>query len=64
MAEVLEFKPYSLAETKDVLMQRAEYAFAPGVFDNGALAFKYVYIFSASGENVTLIVFILLIRFQ
>ena len=36
MAEVLEFKPYSLAETKDVLMQRAEYAFAPGVFDNGA----------------------------
>lgn len=36
MAEALEFKPYSLDETKDVLMQRMEYAFVPDVFDNDA----------------------------
>lgn len=36
LAETLEFKPYSPAETKDVLRQRMEYAFFPEVLDDGA----------------------------
>ena len=36
LAETLEFKPYSLFETKDVLRQRMEYAFFPGVLDDDA----------------------------
>ena len=36
MSEVLEFKPYNLEETRDVLKQRAEYAFVPDVFENDA----------------------------
>ncbi len=36
MSEVLEFKPYNLSETKDVLKQRVNYAFIPNVFDDNA----------------------------
>ncbi|MBW2976606.1 AAA family ATPase [Candidatus Woesearchaeota archaeon] len=36
MAEVLEFKPYNLEETGDVLKQRMEYAFVPDVWDDDA----------------------------
>ena len=31
--DLLQFKPYNLQETKEILKQRVEYAFAPGVFD-------------------------------
>ena len=36
LAETLEFKPYSLFETKDVLRQRMEYALFPGALDDDA----------------------------
>ena len=36
MSEILEFKPYNLAETKDVLKQRVDYAFVPDVLDKDA----------------------------
>ncbi len=36
MSETLEFKPYNLSETKDVLKQRMGYAFVPNVWDNDA----------------------------
>jgi|TARA_Y100000310_G_scaffold338453_1_gene428137 cell division control protein 6 len=36
MSETLEFKPYNLQETRDVLKQRMEYAFVPNVWDNEA----------------------------
>ncbi|MBI2107868.1 AAA family ATPase [Candidatus Woesearchaeota archaeon] len=36
-AEMLEFRPYSLAETRGILKQRMEYAFVPGVWDEEAL---------------------------
>ncbi|MFH0868230.1 MAG: AAA family ATPase [Candidatus Woesearchaeota archaeon] len=36
LPESLEFKPYNLAETRDVLKQRVGYAFAPDVFDDDA----------------------------
>ncbi len=39
LAETLEFKPYSLAETKDVLRQRMGYAFFPDVWDSQAFEF-------------------------
>ena len=35
--EAVEFKPYSLPETKEILKQRSEYAFVPGVFEKEAL---------------------------
>ena len=50
MAEALEFKPYNLAETKDVLMQRVEYAFVPDVFDNGA--FELIVKKTAEAEDI------------
>ena len=36
MSETLEFKPYNLAETKDVLKQRLGYAFVPNIWDDDA----------------------------
>jgi len=36
MSETLEFKPYNLKETKDVLKQRLGYAFVPNVWDDDA----------------------------
>ena len=36
MSEVLEFKPYNLAETRDVLKQRLGYAFVPDAWDKDA----------------------------
>ncbi|MBI3036682.1 AAA family ATPase [Candidatus Woesearchaeota archaeon] len=35
-AEVLEFKPYNLTETRGVLQQRMEFVFAPGVWEPDA----------------------------
>jgi len=36
IAETLHFKPYNDAETKDILKQRMQYAFVPGVFSDDA----------------------------
>jgi len=36
LPEMLEFKPYGLEETKDVLKQRVQYAFVPNVLENEA----------------------------
>ncbi len=36
LAEMLEFKPYNLEETKGILKQRMEYAFNSGVFSDDA----------------------------
>ena len=36
MAETLEFRPYDLAETRDILKQRKDYAFVPGVWHDDA----------------------------
>ncbi|MAH32963.1 hypothetical protein CL615_01080 [archaeon] len=36
MSEMLEFKPYNLAETRDILRQRSGYAFVPNVLDKDA----------------------------
>ena len=33
MSDSLEFKPYNLSETRDILKQRTEYAFVPNVWD-------------------------------
>jgi len=36
MSDSLEFKPYNLAETRDILKQRTEYAFVSGVWEKDA----------------------------
>jgi archaeal cell division control protein 6 len=36
MSESLEFRPYSLSETRDILRQRSNYAFAPNIWDEDA----------------------------
>ena len=36
LPETLEFKPYNLEETRDVLKHRLQYAFAPNVWENNA----------------------------
>jgi len=36
LPETLEFKPYNLEETRDVLKQRVQYAFVSGVWDDDA----------------------------
>ncbi|MBI4140275.1 AAA family ATPase [Candidatus Woesearchaeota archaeon] len=36
IAEILEFKPYSGEETKEILKQRVGYAFVPGAWDSDA----------------------------
>ncbi len=36
LPEILEFKPYNLEETRDVLKQRVQYAFVPNVLENEA----------------------------
>ncbi|HLC86388.1 MAG TPA: AAA family ATPase [Candidatus Nanoarchaeia archaeon] len=33
LPEILEFRPYSLSETEQIIKERAEYAFVKGVFD-------------------------------
>ncbi|MBI2141668.1 AAA family ATPase [Candidatus Woesearchaeota archaeon] len=35
-AEILEFRPYNLTETRGVLQQRMEFVFSPGVWDDAA----------------------------
>ncbi|MBI2580346.1 AAA family ATPase [Candidatus Woesearchaeota archaeon] len=35
-AEILEFRPYNLTETRGVLQQRMEFVFAPGVWEDAA----------------------------
>jgi len=37
MSDSLEFKPYNLSETRDILNQRSEYAFVPNVWDKDAI---------------------------
>lgn len=37
MPDIVEFKPYSLAETKGILKQRVDAAFIPGVIDDALL---------------------------
>jgi cell division control protein 6 len=39
MPESIEFKPYNLAETKDILKQRSQYAFAPNIWEQDAFEF-------------------------
>jgi cell division control protein 6 len=36
MVSLLEFKPYNLTETREILRQRIGYAFAPGVWEDSA----------------------------
>lgn len=36
MTETLEFKPYNASETRDILKQRVNYAFVPGVWEDAA----------------------------
>ncbi len=36
LAEVIEFKPYTAAETRDILKRRAEHAFVPNAFEKEA----------------------------
>jgi len=36
LPETLEFKPYNLEETRDILKQRLQYAFVPGVWNDDA----------------------------
>jgi len=36
LPEILEFKPYNLEETRDVLKQRVQYAFVPNVWNDDA----------------------------
>jgi cell division control protein 6 len=50
MPEVLEFKPYTLDETRDVLKQRMEYAFVPNVWDNDA--FEIIVKKAAEAEDI------------
>lgn len=38
MTEILEFKPYSGDETKEILKQRVGYAFVPGAWDSDAFS--------------------------
>jgi len=37
LPEIIEFKPYSLSETKEILVQRSEYAYYPGVISEEAI---------------------------
>ncbi|MBI2651738.1 AAA family ATPase [Candidatus Woesearchaeota archaeon] len=52
MAEVLEFKPYNLAETRDILNQRMEYAFVSGVWEHEA--FELIAKKAAEAEDIRL----------
>ncbi|MEK0371034.1 MAG: AAA family ATPase [Nitrosopumilus sp.] len=50
MSETLEFKPYNLIETRDVLKQRMGYAFVPNVWDNDA--FELIVKKTAEAEDI------------
>ena len=50
MSETLEFKPYTLIETRDVLKQRMGYAFVPNVWDNDA--FELIVKKTAEAEDI------------
>lgn len=50
MPETLEFKPYNLSETRDVLKQRMGYAFVPNVWDNDA--FEMIVKKTAEAEDI------------
>ena len=50
MSEVLEFKPYNLSETRDVLKQRVDYAFVPNVLDKEA--FELIVKKTAEAEDI------------
>lgn len=52
LPETLEFKPYNLEETKDVLKQRLGYAFVPAVWDDGA--FELVVKKTAEAQDIRL----------
>jgi len=50
LPETLEFKPYNLEETRDVLKQRLQYAFAPNVWENSA--FELIVKKTAESEDI------------
>ena len=50
MSDSLEFKPYNLAETRDILEQRKEYAFVPNVWDKDA--FELIVKKTAEAEDI------------
>ena len=50
--ETLEFKPYNLEETKDVLKQRVQYAFAPNVWEDDA--FELIVKKTAEAQDIRL----------
>ena len=50
MSESLEFKPYNLEETRDILKQRMDYAFVPGVWEKDA--FEFVVKKTADAEDI------------
>jgi cell division control protein 6 len=52
LPETLEFKPYNLAETKDVLKQRLGYAFVHGVWNDDA--FELIVNKTASAQDIRL----------
>jgi len=50
MSESLEFKPYNLAETRDILKQRREYAFVQNVWEDDA--FELIVKKTADAEDI------------
>lgn len=50
MSESLEFRPYNLEETRDILKQRMDYAFVPGVWEKDA--FELVVKRTADAEDI------------
>lgn len=52
LPETLEFKPYNLEETKDVLKQRVQYAFVPNVWDDDA--FELIVKKTAEAQDIRL----------
>jgi len=52
LPETLEFEPYNLEETKDVLKQRVQYAFVPSVWDDNA--FELIVKKTAEAQDIRL----------
>ena len=52
LPETLEFKPYNLEETKDVLKQRVQYAFVPNVWEDDA--FELIVKKTAEAQDIRL----------
>jgi len=50
MLDTLEFKPYNVNETKEILRERVKYAFVEGVWDNGA--FELIAQKTAENEDI------------